>query len=279
MLIGLVQQIALQAVPGVSEVASYTGGAMDPPESELHNPQVEPICRKYLELRYRLMPYLYSAVRECAETGMPILRAMWLHYPDDAAAAAQRGVHLELTTRRGHCLTNGHVAAVARTSGASLVLNTDAHSPSDLVDAAFARLTALGAGLSTGEYEVLQQNMARLAGLGEGVDPADALATLTASTASVVAQDLARGARPLELLVAGGGTRNGFLMEQLQRRCRGMAVRRLASCGIADEHREALAFALLAWWRWRGHPGSLPSVTGARRAAVLGVIASPPPSG
>ena len=39
------------------------------PESELHNAQVEPICRKYLELRYRLMPYLYTAVRETRETG------------------------------------------------------------------------------------------------------------------------------------------------------------------------------------------------------------------
>lgn len=119
----------------------------------------------------------------------------------------------------------------------------------------------------------------RLTELGAGVEPADALATLTAFSAAVVAQDLARGPRPLELLVAGGGTRNGFLMEQLQRRCRGMAVRSLAGHGIADDQREALAFALLAWWRWRGHPGSLPSVTGARRAAVLGVLAVPPPSG
>ena len=119
----------------------------------------------------------------------------------------------------------------------------------------------------------------RLAELGPGVDPADALATLTAFSAAVVGQDLARGPRPLELLVAGGGTRNGFLMEQLQRRCRGMAVRNLSGHGIADDQREALAFALLAWWRWRGHPGSLPSVTGARRAAVLGVMAVPPPSG
>lgn len=118
----------------------------------------------------------------------------------------------------------------------------------------------------------------RLAELGAGVEPADALATLTAFSAAVVAQDLARGPRPLELLVAGGGTRNGFLMEQLQRRCRGMAVRSLAGHGIADDQREALAFALLAWWRWRGHPGSLPSVTGARQAAVLGVLAVPPPS-
>ena len=36
-----------------------------------------------------------------------------------------------------------------------------------------------------------------------------------------------------------------------------------------------LAFALLAWWNLRRHPGSLPSVTGAPRAAVLGVRAEP----
>jgi alpha-glucosidase len=72
---------------GVSEVATYTGGAANPDPSELHNPDVEPICRKYLELRYRLMPYLYSAMRDCAQTGVPIMRAMWLHHPDDPIAA------------------------------------------------------------------------------------------------------------------------------------------------------------------------------------------------
>ena len=74
---------------GFSEVSGYTSGAQDPPTSELHNPAVEPICKKYLELRYRLMPYLYTAVRDCHDTGMPIIRAMWLHYPDDAVAAAR----------------------------------------------------------------------------------------------------------------------------------------------------------------------------------------------
>jgi alpha-glucosidase/alpha-D-xyloside xylohydrolase len=47
---------------------------------------VEPICRKYLELRYRMLPYLYSTVHECATTGMPIMRALWLHFPDDPKA-------------------------------------------------------------------------------------------------------------------------------------------------------------------------------------------------
>jgi alpha-glucosidase/alpha-D-xyloside xylohydrolase len=79
---------------GISEVANYTGGAANPDETELHNAAVEPICRKYLELRYRLMPYLYAAVHECCETGMPIMRALWLHYPDDAAAVVRGDEYL-----------------------------------------------------------------------------------------------------------------------------------------------------------------------------------------
>jgi len=79
---------------GISEIANYTGGASDPDPAELHNPNVEPICRRYLELRSRLTPYLYSAVRECSQTGMPILRAMWLHYPDDPMAVARGDQYL-----------------------------------------------------------------------------------------------------------------------------------------------------------------------------------------
>jgi len=73
--------------PGPVEIRNY-GGAAIPDATQLHNPQVEPICRKYLELRYRLLPYLYSAMYECAITGIPILRALWLHYPDDPKAVA-----------------------------------------------------------------------------------------------------------------------------------------------------------------------------------------------
>ncbi len=45
--------------------------------------------KKYLELRYRLMPYIYTAARETSETGLPMMRAMWLHHPDDPAAVAR----------------------------------------------------------------------------------------------------------------------------------------------------------------------------------------------
>ncbi len=73
---------------------------------------------------------------------------------DEARVAAATDVHLELTARRGHSLTNGHVAQVAREAGAKLVVNTDTHSPDDLIDDAFAIDVALGAGLSVMEAEV-----------------------------------------------------------------------------------------------------------------------------
>jgi alpha-glucosidase (family GH31 glycosyl hydrolase) len=74
---------------GIDEVRTYTGGAGNPDPSELHNAQVEPICKKYLELRYRLLPYSYTALRECHETGLPLMRALWLHHPEDATAVAR----------------------------------------------------------------------------------------------------------------------------------------------------------------------------------------------
>jgi alpha-glucosidase (family GH31 glycosyl hydrolase) len=64
------------------------------PEAEYHNAAVEPICKKYLELRYRMMPYLYSAVRECTQSGIPVMRSLWLHYPNDATAVARGDEYL-----------------------------------------------------------------------------------------------------------------------------------------------------------------------------------------
>jgi len=119
----------------------------------------------------------------------------------------------------------------------------------------------------------LERRLQQLRSAAPDPSPADALACLTALSAAAVAQDLRRGPLPVDLLVAGGGARNGTLMEQLRRRCRGVRVRPLAELGIGDTQREALAFALLAWWHQRGHPGSLPSVTGASRPAILGVRA------
>jgi alpha-glucosidase (family GH31 glycosyl hydrolase) len=72
-----------------SEIRASTSGAADPDPAELKNPNVEPIVRKYLELRYRLLPYTYSVARECTQSGLPMMRALWLHHPGDAAAIAR----------------------------------------------------------------------------------------------------------------------------------------------------------------------------------------------
>jgi histidinol phosphatase-like PHP family hydrolase len=74
---------------------------------------------------------------------------------EEVALAAKRGVYLEISARKGHSLTNGHVAKLARQQGASLVLNTDAHSPGDLISLEMARKIARGAGLAESEMEAL----------------------------------------------------------------------------------------------------------------------------
>jgi len=58
-----------------------------PPEQDLHNADVETICRKYLNLRYQLLPYLYSIVEQAHRVGLPLMRALWTVWPDDARAS------------------------------------------------------------------------------------------------------------------------------------------------------------------------------------------------
>jgi histidinol phosphatase-like PHP family hydrolase len=70
---------------------------------------------------------------------------------EEAALAAANEVALEITARGGHNWANGHVARVARMTGAKLVVNTDSHAPRDMIDQASARLVALGAGLTEEE--------------------------------------------------------------------------------------------------------------------------------
>jgi alpha-glucosidase/alpha-D-xyloside xylohydrolase len=65
-----------------------------PDPGELHNAEVEPICRKYLELRYRLLPYNYTLCREAYDTGLPLIRPLWLHYPEDPRAVTRGDEYL-----------------------------------------------------------------------------------------------------------------------------------------------------------------------------------------
>lgn len=87
------------------------------------------------------------------EAGTDILAHPGLITPEAAALAARNGVALEITSRKGHALANGHVARAGVTAGARLVVCTDAHAPGDLIGRAFALRVARAAGLAVTEAE------------------------------------------------------------------------------------------------------------------------------
>jgi alpha-glucosidase (family GH31 glycosyl hydrolase) len=59
----------------------------EPPNlSELKNAAIEPVVKRYAELRYQLLSYNYTLAHEARELGLPFMRAMWLHYPSDPQA-------------------------------------------------------------------------------------------------------------------------------------------------------------------------------------------------
>ncbi len=86
--------------------------------------------------------------RAAIEARVDILAHPGLITKEDAQLAARNGVHLEITARKGHSLSNGHVARTAHEAGAKLVIDTDSHEPGDLITDEFARAVLLGAGLS-----------------------------------------------------------------------------------------------------------------------------------
>jgi len=81
---------------------------------------------------------------------------------EEVMLAKKSGIMLEITARKGHSLTNGHVAKLALEVGAGMVLNTDGHSPDDLISDEQARKIALGAGLTEDDYAQLGVNARKI---------------------------------------------------------------------------------------------------------------------
>jgi histidinol phosphatase-like PHP family hydrolase len=89
----------------------------------------------------------------CRCTDVDILAHPGLITEEDATAAAEHQVALEITSRAGHNRTNGHVVQQGKAAGCILVINSDAHGPGDLLDGQARRLVARGAGMSEREAE------------------------------------------------------------------------------------------------------------------------------
>lgn len=96
------------------------------------------------------------------KSAIDILAHPGLLTEEEARVAVERGIYLEITTRKGHSLSNGHVVQIARKFKANLVLNNDAHAPDDFVSSNMATKVARGAGLNDDEISVMFENSKRI---------------------------------------------------------------------------------------------------------------------
>ncbi len=96
--------------------------------------------------------------QEAIKAKVDILAHPGLITYEDTCLAAENNVYLEITTRKSHAFTNAHVANMARKAGANLVIDNDAHGPSDFVSSKKAIQIMLGAGISEDEIKNIVNN-------------------------------------------------------------------------------------------------------------------------
>lgn len=109
------------------------------------------------------------------------------------------------------------------------------------------------------------------------LSPADLLATLTEFTAKAIALNYHQflPQLPDQVLLCGGGSHNTYLKQCLQAHLAPIPVLTTDQVGLNSAAKEAVAFAVLAYWHQAGIPGNLPEVTGARHPVLLGEISWP----
>jgi histidinol phosphatase-like PHP family hydrolase len=105
-------------------------------------------------------PVMPGTNRAAIEAGVDILAHPGFLTIEEATLARERDVCLEITSRLGHNITNGHVARMAKQARAKMVVDSDTHSPEDLIDATRAVEIAIGAGLLCEEAEDIVKNHA-----------------------------------------------------------------------------------------------------------------------
>jgi len=116
-------------------------------------------------------PVLPGTDRAAIAAGADIVAHPGLISAADAALAAERGVCLEISARKGHCLANGHVARVALAAGAKLVFGSDTHQHGDLVPRAQAERILRGAGLSSEDVKAVWTHAEALVARARSASP------------------------------------------------------------------------------------------------------------
>jgi len=69
------------------EIPSNMPESKPPLKNILPDERVEPVCKKYINLRYELLPYIYNLAYQASHDGIPMMRPMWYKYPHDETAA------------------------------------------------------------------------------------------------------------------------------------------------------------------------------------------------
>ena len=102
----------------------------------------------------------------------------------------------------------------------------------------------------------------------------DRLATLTELTVASMVHSYREflPQMPEQVLLCGGGSRNSYLRHRLQAELTSAQIITTDEVGINGDFKEAIAFAVLAYWRVQGIPGNLPQVTGAVKPVLLGDV-------
>ncbi|PHQ79496.1 MAG: anhydro-N-acetylmuramic acid kinase, partial [Coxiella sp. (in: Bacteria)] len=136
-----------------------------------------------------------------------------------------------------------------------------------LADPFFTKAPPKSTGL---EYFNLKWVMNAIRQLGEHIPSQDIQTTLVELTATTIANTLNQ--HPAKhIWIAGGGAKNRYLMERLQQKC-SINILSTDVVGIPLDWIEASAFAWFAYQTQHHLPSNIPSVTGAREAAVLGAV-------
>ena len=100
--------------------------------------------------------------RAAIESEVDILAHPGLILPEDVKRASELNINLEITVRKGHCITNGHVAKLATKFDAPMVLDTDSHQPGDFFTEEY-RITVLkGCGLENEQIIKIEKNIKNL---------------------------------------------------------------------------------------------------------------------
>lgn len=92
-------------------------------------------------------PVIKGTNMAAIEAGADMIAHPGLISRDDVMSAKQKGVALEITSRAGHSISNGYVAKIAIEVGAGLIINTDSHSPEDLITVDWAKIVLRSAGI------------------------------------------------------------------------------------------------------------------------------------